>query len=61
VGDPENDESDDCRAGGWNQAIGENAEPGAQLAHFFPPLVIDGVGAEPAQGYKQNDGDDGVP
>src|ERR1700735_2630696 len=61
VRDPENDESEDGGAGGRNEAIRKNAEPGVQLAHFFPPLVIDSVGAEPAQGDEQNNRDDGIP
>ena len=61
VGDPENDESEDGGAGGGDQAIGQDAEPGAQLAHFFPPLIVDGPGAEPAQRDEQNDRDDRVP
>ncbi len=61
VGDPENDESDDRGAGGRNHAVGQNAEPGVQLAHFLPPLIVDGPGAQPAQRYEENDGDDGIP
>ena len=61
VRDPENDESDDGGAGGRNEAIRKNAEPGVQLAHFFPPLIVDGPGAQPAQRDKQDDDEDGVP
>src|ERR1700728_2749585 len=61
VSDPENDKGEDGRAGGWNHAVGEDAEPGVQLAHFFPPLIIDGPGAEPAQRDEQNDDDNCVP
>ena len=51
---------DDGGASGRNEAVSENAEPGSQLAHLFPPLVVDGVGGEPTQGYKENDSEDGV-
>ena len=61
VCDPEDDESDDGGAGGRNDAVGQDAVPGVQLAHFFPPLIVDGPGAQPAQRYKQDDDEDGVP
>jgi hypothetical protein len=54
VGDPEDNESEDGGAGGGNQAIGQDAEPGAQLAHFFPPLIVDGPGTQPTRRDEQH-------
>ena len=59
--DPENGESEYRSADCGDHAVGQNAVPGVQLAHFLPPLIVDSPGAQPAQRYEENNGDDGIP
>ena len=57
VGDPENQKAEQRACGCWNEAVGQHAEPGVELAHLLPPLIIDGPGAEETRDEEQ-DGDD---